>query len=135
MSTMQRPVRITGSRWWPRRWFIVDALVTGVNALAYVAMGRVVAGLLGGDADQIRIIGAGLLAFALAVASFATGTGGRRAALVVVSVNAGWVLASMLVAASGWLGVNLAGTVWIVAQACVVGVLTILQCRSLGEVR
>lgn len=114
-----------------RLWFGLDALVTGVNAIGYLALASVLDGPLGADAATYRWIGAGLLVFSLVVGGYARATdpapGIGRA---VVAVNAGWVAASLVVAATGALDLEPLGRCWVVAQAAVVAALTVQQARA-----
>jgi hypothetical protein len=113
-----------------RQWLLADAVITGVNAIAYVALATWLTDLLGPDARTLRIIGAGLLVFT-GVVGWAVMSGSRSLARGVVAVNALWVVGSLLLAATGALDLTAAGTVWAVAQALVVGLLAGLQAQAL----
>lgn len=119
-----------------RLWFGLDALVTGANAVAYVALGGVLADHLGSGSGTYRAVGLGLLVFAIGVAAYAAwsdllaasaGGWGR----VIVALNAAWVAASLVVAASGLGDVTGPGRAWIAAQEVAVAGLTTMQSRTL----
>lgn len=112
----------------------VDAVVTGVNGLAYLALSGPVESLLGLDRRIGLSIGVFLLAYAAVVAVVAAPariSGG--AAVGVISVNAAWVVASVIAAAG--LGLTAAGVVWAVLQALVVGAFAALQYLGLRRSR
>lgn len=54
-----------------RRWFGLDAVVTGANALGYLALGAWLSEQLGATAATYRTIGAGLVLFAVSVGAYA----------------------------------------------------------------
>ncbi|KRB76332.1 hypothetical protein ASE01_15140 [Nocardioides sp. Root190] len=112
-------------------WFAADAVVTGVNAAAYLALAGPLADLLGGDPTAYRAIGAFMVGYALVVGLYARSTMSRRTGWAIVVGNLVWVLASLEVAATGVLGLDTAGRIWVVAQALVVADLALLQGRSL----
>lgn len=111
-----------------RRWFGLDALVTGANALGYLLLADRLAERLGGEAGTVRSVGAGLAVFALVVAGYA-GTRGRRDDLgwTIVAANGAWVVVSLAVAIVGAGGFDGFGRGWIALQAVVVAALTALQ--------
>lgn len=114
-----------------RFWFGADAVVTGVNAVAYLAAAGLLADLLGGEASTYRVVGAFLLAFTAAVALYARSSLSPRLGWAIVVGNAVWVIASLEVAATGALDLDGAGRVWVVLQALVVADLALLQARAL----
>jgi hypothetical protein len=110
----------------------LDALVTGANGLAYLALADVLDGLLGVPAGTLRGLGAFLVAFAALV--WLTGT--RRqirpaAAEAVISANAAWVVASVSLVAFDWLTPSTAGVVWALMQAATVAGFAALQYAGL----
>lgn len=112
------------------RWLVVDALVTGVNAVGYLALAGWLSDQLGTDTAALRWIGAFLLLFtALLVAAVTTGS--VRIAAAVVVGNAAWVVTSAVVAGAGLLDLTDLGRTWALMQAVVVGALAVLQLRSL----
>ena len=108
---------------------ILDAAVTGVNGVAYLAAAGPLEDLLGLPASWLRTAGVVLVAFALFVALVA-----RRpsagAVSAIVAVNVAWVLGSLLFAIAGWGSPETVGTVWIVLQALVVAGFAELQVAS-----
>ncbi len=108
---------------------ILDAAVTGVNGVAYLAAAGPLEDLLGLPASWLRTAGVVLVAFALFVALVA-----RRpsagAVSAIVAVNIAWVLGSLVFAIAGWGSPETVGTVWIVLQAIVVAGFAELQVAS-----
>jgi hypothetical protein len=108
----------------------LDAAVTGVNAVAYLAAASVLDGVLGLPAQALRGVGVFLLAFTAVVAVLAS----RRtvhlgAVRAVVAVNVLWVVDSVAAAVVGWGSPTAVGTTWIVLQAAVVAAFAGLQLR------
>lgn len=114
-----------------RLWFAADAVVSGANAVAYLAAAGLLADLLGGDATTYRILGAFLVAYTAVVGLYARSSLRPRLGWAIVAGNAVWVVASLEVAIMGMLGLDTAGRVWVVAQALVVADLALLQARAL----
>jgi hypothetical protein len=116
-----------------RFWLAADVVVTGANAVVYLATAPLVADLLGATSGDVRLLGTFLLAFTAVVAiSAARPTPSQTLARVVIAVNAAWTVASLGVVVTGAMGLNTVGSVWAVAQAAVVGGLAMLQYRSLS---
>ena len=104
----------------------LDAVVSGANAVAYLALAGVLDGGLGVDAAVLRGVGAFFVVFVAFV--WWTSTAPKRAAvLAIVLGNAVWALDSLAVAAFQWGTPSDVGTAWIVAQAAVVGGFAALQ--------
>lgn len=118
-----------GSR--ARLWFGADAVITGANALAYLAAAGPLSDLLGGDPSTYRAVGVFMVGYAVAVGLYARSSLSRRTGWAIVAGNAVWVLASLEVALVGALGLDGPGRVWVVLQAVVVADLALLQARSL----
>ncbi|NYJ03664.1 hypothetical protein HNR19_004362 [Nocardioides thalensis] len=114
-----------------RRWFGLDALVTGANGLAYLVAAGPLTDLLGGDATTFRWIGAFLLAYAVAVGAYAAAPRSAAVGWVIVGANAVWVVASLEVAVTGALDLDAVGRGWAAAQALVVGALAAIQASVL----
>lgn len=120
---------LTGTRGLLRTALLLDAGVSGLNGLAYLAAAGPLAGLLGHPAGTLRGVGAFLVVFALAVAYVGT----RRpippaGAWTVAGANVAWVLASLAVAGAAD---TTAGTVWTLLQAVVVAGFAALQTTAL----
>ncbi|WP_354643810.1 hypothetical protein [Kitasatospora camelliae] len=118
-----------------RRFLALDAVVTGGNALAYLALPGPIGELLGVSRGVLTEVGAVLLLFAAAVAALAA----RRrppavGAALVVDVNLLWPVLS-LVALLAWFSPTAPGLVWIPLQAATVGGFAALQYLALRAVR
>ncbi|MFE6926007.1 hypothetical protein ACFVAV_33690 [Nocardia sp. NPDC057663] len=106
----------------------LDAVVTGANGIAYLALAHPLERLLGLDSRAGLAIGAFLTAYGLAVAVVgSTARINRVAASAVAIGNVTWVLASLAAVLSGALGLTTVGTVWAVLQAITVGAFAALQ--------
>ncbi|UPK75820.1 hypothetical protein MU582_04040 [Nocardioidaceae bacterium SCSIO 66511] len=110
----------------------LDAVVTGLNGVAYVAAGSVLDDVLGIPATVLRVVGVFLIGYALSVWAVRTPrTISRPLAYSVVAANAIWVAGSLVVAISGWHSPTTIGTVWVVTQAAVVAAFAELQITAL----
>ncbi|MFV2108654.1 hypothetical protein [Micromonospora sp. LOL_015] len=106
----------------------LDAVVTGMNGLAYLVAASMLGDLFDLSTGFLRGIGVFLLVFGVVVWL----VGGRStisasAAATVVAVNVIWVSASLVVAAAGIGDPSTIARVWIVMQAAVVGLFALLQ--------
>jgi hypothetical protein len=105
-----------------------DAVVTGVNGVAYLAAAEPLEDLLGVSANLLRPLGAFLVLFAAAVWFVATRRAVPRAAvLAIAAANAVWAIGSLAFAAAGASSPSTVGTVWVLLQALVVGGFAALQ--------
>ncbi|HYG92653.1 MAG TPA: hypothetical protein VD859_03625 [Nocardioides sp.] len=120
------PTKVQG-----RLWFAVDAVITGVNAVAYLAAASVLVDLFDGEQSTYRWVGGFLAVYAVLVAAYAWSTAAARTGWAVVVANEAWVVGSVVVAAVGAFDLNALGRTWVVAQAVVVGAFALLQARSL----
>ena len=110
----------------------LDAVVTGVNGIAYLALANPLEDLLGVAPELTRPIGAFLVLFAAAVWFVATRpVVPRLAAADIAAANAVWALGSLVFAAAEASSPTTAGTVWIVLQALVVGGFAALQALAM----
>ncbi|MEU3485651.1 hypothetical protein [Streptomyces massasporeus] len=114
-----------------RRFLALDAVVTGGNALAYLAFSGPLGRFLGADATLLLALGAFLALYAAGVGLLAA----RRQPPVlgvraVVEANLAWAAVS-LVALALWLTPSTPGAVWTVLQALVVAGFAVLQHMSL----
>jgi hypothetical protein len=97
----------------------VDAVVSGANGIAYLALAEPLDDLLGLPADLTRPVGAFLVLYALAV--WAVSNRPRPAAVrAIIAGNLAWAAASIGFAAGDAASPTTAGTVWTVLQALVV---------------
>jgi hypothetical protein len=110
----------------------LDAAITGLNGLIYVALADVIDGPLGLSASLLRPAGAFLIAFALVLAYLATRRRVRTIAVeAVIAINAIWVIESVVALAFGWIEPTLGGGVWVALQAIVVAGFAALQYLAL----
>ncbi|GAA1427108.1 hypothetical protein GCM10009601_37690 [Streptomyces thermospinosisporus] len=114
-----------------RRILALDAVVTGANALAYLALSGPLGRFLGVDSTLLLGLGAFLLGYAAGVGLLAARPHppalGVRA---VVEANLAWSAVS-LAALALWLSPSAAGAVWTVLQALVVAGFALLQHMAL----
>jgi hypothetical protein len=111
----------------------LDALVTGANGVAYLAVAGPLEDLFGVDAAVQRPIGAFLVLFAAGVWFVATRPAiSRGAVMTIAGANALWAIASVAFAIAGVSSPTTVGTVWIVLQALVVGGFASLQAATAG---
>ncbi|GHJ53055.1 hypothetical protein Nm8I071_23620 [Nonomuraea sp. TT08I-71] len=119
-----------------RKWFLLDALVTGVNGVTYLAAAGALADLLGVSASLQRGAGAFLVLFAALVLWYARNrAAGPGTGWGIIAVNVAWVAGSLAVAAVGPGEFTVVGRVWLVAQAVIVAMFAVLQMRSLSVAR
>lgn len=116
-------------------WFGADALVTGANAVAYLALSVPLVDVLGASRGTHLAVGTFLAVFALYVGAVALASRRaatpRRGAWAAVLVNAAWVVGSVVVAVAALGDYSALGRSWLVAQAVVVGALAVMQARAL----
>ena len=113
-----------------------DAVVTGVNGLAYLVAAGLLSDLLGPDAGPLRGIGIFLIGYGAAVGLLAgrsqVSEAGTRA---VIGLNAVWTLASVAAVVAGLLTFTTIGAVWAILQAVVVAGFAALQIAGLRKLR
>ena len=110
-----------------RRFLALDAVVTGVNGLAYLAVSGPLGRLLGVERDLLLALGAVLAVYGAAVGLLAARA--RPAAPLVravIETNLAWTALSLL-ALPLWLSPTAAGAVWTVLQALTVAGFAVLQ--------
>jgi hypothetical protein len=93
-----------------------DAVVTGANGIAYLALAGPLEDLLGLSSPLLRGVGAFLVVYAAFVA-----LAGTRAPMLVIAANVAWAAGSIVAAIAGWGTPETVGTIWIVLQAITVG--------------
>ncbi|MFH9569547.1 hypothetical protein ACH4MG_03185 [Streptomyces sp. NPDC017454] len=116
-----------------RRFLALDAVVTGANALAYLAFAGPLGRFLGAGSGLLIGLGAFLAVYAAGVALLAS----RRrppvlAVRAVVEANLAWAAVS-LAALALWLTPTTAGAVWTVLQALTVAGFALLQYVTLRQ--
>ncbi|QNP66293.1 hypothetical protein [Streptomyces genisteinicus] len=123
--------RTTAPRTMLRRFLALDAVVTGVNGLAYVAASGPLGRLLGVDGTLLFWLGVFLTGFAAAVGLLAARPAPPATAVkAVVDANLLWSVLS-IAALALWLEPTAAGAVWTVLQALTVGGFAVLQWSAL----
>ncbi|MGV9453498.1 hypothetical protein [Streptomyces sp. NPDC003635] len=114
-----------------RRFLALDAVVTGGNALAYLALSGPLGRLLGVDSGLLLGLGAFLAVYAGGVGWLASRERpGTLPVRVVVEANFGWAALSLL-ALAVWLSPTATGAVWTVLQALTVAGFAVLQHMAL----
>ncbi|GHH43209.1 hypothetical protein [Streptomyces candidus] len=120
--------RPTASEGLARRVLKLDAVVTGLNGIAYLALAPVLDSLLGVTTAVQYPVGAFLLLYALGVLVIGTRREINRASLsAVIAANLLWPVLSLAVLISGALSPTGVGAVWIVLQSLTVGGFAALQ--------
>ncbi|GAB2713962.1 hypothetical protein [Streptomyces bullii] len=114
-----------------RRFLALDAVVTGANALAYLALSGPLGRLLDVDGLLLLALGAFLAAYAAGVGLLASRRApGAFGVRVVVEVNLAWSAVSLL-ALGLWLTPSTVGAVWTVFQSLTVAGFAVLQWTAL----
>lgn len=114
----------------------LDAVVTGANGIAYLALAGPLADLFEVPAGFLRVIGAFLAVFAVAVWLVGARMQIAPAAVrAVVAANAAWVLASAVAVIAAWHDPSTVGAVWTALQAVVVAAFAALQAFGLRRAR
>ncbi|MFF7308092.1 hypothetical protein [Streptomyces sp. NPDC008137] len=114
-----------------RRFLALDAVVTGANALAYLAFHGPLGRFLGAHSTLLLALGAFLAAYAACVGLLAS----RRqppalGVRAVIEANLAWTVVS-LAALALWLTPSTAGALWTVLQALTVAGFAVLQHTAL----
>jgi len=114
----------------------LDAVVTGANGLAYLALAGPLGDLFDVPASFLRGIGAFLVVFAALV--WIVGSRARiaiGAAAAVAAANAAWVVATAVMLIAGWHDPGTVGAVWAALQAAVVAGFAALQVAGCEQAR
>jgi len=110
----------------------LDAVVTGANAVAYLALAGPLGDLFGVPASALRAAGAFLAVFAIAVWRTARPAAISRAAAGTIAVaNLAWAAGSVVALVLDAWSPETAGAVWIALQAAVVALFADLQLLGL----
>jgi hypothetical protein len=110
----------------------LDAAVTAVNGIAYLALFRLLDGWLGVPGGFLAGVGAFLIAFAAFVGRLSAQPSPHRGAVIaVIAANVLWALDSALLLAADWFSPTAAGQVVIALQAVGVAGLAALQYAGL----
>jgi hypothetical protein len=114
-----------------RRFLALDAVVTGANAVAYLAVSGPLGDLFDVDAHLLLILGAFLAVYAAGVGLLASRPHPATLPVrLVVEGNLAWAVLSLLALAL-WLTPSTAGAVWTVLQALTVAGFAALQHMAL----
>lgn len=119
-----------------RRWFLLDGVVTGANALAYLVLHRLLPDLLG--STPIFYIVIGVILAIVTVGLFLIAGASRRPRVMpelLAGINAAWAVASFIVALSNPFELSTIGIIWAAVQGLVVLTFSIVQFRSLRGTR
>lgn len=110
----------------------LDAVVTAANGAAYLAAAAPLSDLLGLSAPLLRVVGAGLLAYAAVVWLVAAAKRmSRPAAATIIALNAAWTVGSVVAVLADLGTPTTVGAVWMIAQALVVAGFAELQVAGL----
>lgn len=116
-----------------RLWLALDAGATGLNGLGYLVFSKPLEDALGPSSMTLMVVGAGLVGFALLVASAAGAPGRLVAARAVIGVNISWVVASIINAATAApIHLTATGRLWVAAQAVLVSLFAVMQLRTIA---
>jgi hypothetical protein len=115
---------------------IADAIASGATGLLLAAGGDFLAGLTGVPAATAMPLGLFLIVFAVFVAWVGLKPQTPRGpAMLIVLVNAAWVIGSAIVLLAGAFPLTLLGIAFVIAQALAVAALAALQWMGLGRAR
>ena len=99
----------------------IDAVVSGANGVAYLALAGPLADLFGVSGSLLRPIGAFFLVWAAALWLLSSREAITRGEMIAVAaLNAVWVAGSLVFGATGAAAPDTVGTVWVLLQALVV---------------
>ncbi|MBB5938566.1 hypothetical protein [Streptomyces zagrosensis] len=122
------PATATASDDFARLVLKLDAVVTGLNGIAYLALATVLDSFFGVSTGVQYLVGAFLLLYVLGVLAIATRQEISRTGLTtVIAANLMWFALSLVVVVSDALSPTGVGAVWIVLQSLVVGGFAALQ--------
>lgn len=115
---------------------VADAVATVATGALLALGGSLLAGLTGLPGAATMPLGLFLIAFA----AFVAWVGLRQqtpqgAAMLIVIVNAAWVVGSLIVLLAGTFPLTLLGVAFVIAQALAVAALAALQWMGLGRTR
>jgi hypothetical protein len=115
-----------------QRALLADAAISGVTGLMLLLGGGVLSNVLGVPAPLLRMTGAILIPFAIAVLYFSAPPRLTRGAVqTIMTANVIWVVASVAVLVSGAIAPTTLGTAFVIFQAIVVAGFADLQFTGL----
>ncbi|KEZ34309.1 hypothetical protein [Frankia sp. CeD] len=121
---------------WLRRFLALDAVVTAVNGLVYLAASGALGRLLGVGSDLLVGLGVFLVLYGLAVGLLASRTRFPILAVnAVIEANLAWAVLSIVARVFWFDDPSIAGQVWIPLQAATVGGFAVLQFAALRRSR
>jgi hypothetical protein len=111
-----------------RRVLLADAVISGLSGILMVLDAGALESMLGVPATLLRYAGLSLFPFAALVVGLARREPLPRAGVwTVIALNAAWVVASLMLAFSGWISPNALGYAFILGQAFAVAVFAEMQ--------
>ncbi len=118
----------TPSRPGYRLWFLLDGLVTGANAIAYLALHKVIPDVLGSTPELYLAAGSilAVVTVALLAVAWSRSPLGALPGLL-IAVNITWAAGSFVVALVDPFALSLIGRIWAVAQGAIVMLFALLQ--------
>lgn len=115
-----------------RVWFLIDGIVTGANAAAYLLLSQPLPGLLGSTPALYLTAGVVLAVVTVGLLTVTWSTGRLvDLAWILVAVNVAWAVASFVAAIANPFALTPVGVAWVVVQGVVVLAFGILQGWSL----
>jgi hypothetical protein len=118
-----------------RLWFLIDGVITGANAAAYLVLSQVLPGLLGSTAVLYLTMGVVLAVVTAGLLTVAWSKSRQALAVLLIVINFTWAAASLVSAVANPFGLTAIGVIWTVAQAIVVLGFGLLQARALRAAR
>ncbi|UFU08196.1 hypothetical protein [Ruania halotolerans] len=115
-----------------RTWFLVDGLVTALNATAYLALHRLLPDFLGGQVGHF--LGAGVVLALVSIGLLVVAWMPTRLRVLpelLVAINAIWAVGSFTIALANPFALSTVGIVWTLAQGVFVLAMAIFQTRAL----
>lgn len=132
-ATSAATERSGGTRFGYRWWFTADGLVTGLNAVAYLALSTILPGPLGATPAVYLTAGAVLAVVTVGLFAVArTASSLWPLPWLLIMINLVWAAGSLVVAVADPFGLTVIGRGWVVVQGLVVagfGIAQLLTCR------
>lgn len=117
-----------------RKSLQLDAVMSGAAALLLLFAAPPLSRLLALPEDLLFWAGVLLVPFVMMLLMIAARTTLSRLLLIdVILLNAGWVVLSFALLASGWVSPNLLGTAFVSLQACAVALFALLQFAAMRK--
>lgn len=117
-----------------RFWFLLDGVVTGANAVAYLVLPQLLTAVFGSTPTLYTVAGIILAVVTLGLLVVALSSRRRRVLPeLLAAVNLVWALGSFVIAFVNPFHLSVWGIVWVIAQALIVLAFAILQLRALNH--